>query len=80
MPKEEAERAPEPEPKTKLVKIEPSKPDRLSEYLVMQGDKQLGRVWRVAEKPKWRGYPRGFNERQYAGTTKKAVVERIEGV
>lgn len=70
---------PKPEPvKPTLAKVEPSKPDRLSEYLVLDDDdQQLGRVWQVAEKPKWRGYPSGFNEKQYSGNTKKEVVERI---
>lgn len=72
------EKAPKAKPKTKLVKVEPSKPDRLSEYVLWQDDKRLGRVWQVAEKPKWRGFPTGFNARQYSGNSRQAVVERIQ--
>lgn len=70
---------PEPEPdKVHVVKVEPSKPDRRSEYLVMQGDKPIGRVWQTDDIPKWMGYPSGFNDRQFAGSTRQAVIERIE--
>lgn len=44
---------PEAEPNpVRLIKVEPSKPDRRSEYLVMQGDKPIGRVWQTDDMPK----------------------------
>lgn len=64
-------------PKPKLVPVQPNKPERLTEYEVWLDGKQAGRIWQVAEKPKWRGYPSGFNERQYSGPTRQAVIERV---
>lgn len=72
---------PEPEasPKVRFVPVEPSRPERLRQYEVHQGDDRIGHVWQtmVAGRKQWQGFPSGFNNQTYTGSSRHSVVERI---